>query len=579
MANKPTDTSGITYRCAPQRKPAGDKPSVSTVGMDTEAYPSGKCFMLCTSLGDVFDMRDFPGCLFNRKYRSAVFVAYNLKYDSGALVQHLPISKLKVLWRSDKVEYKGYIYKAIAYKYFSISKDRHAVTFYDMYNFYESTLEKAAATYLGEHKIDLDPKLFTKSYVKANWSKIAAYCVQDAKLVQYLAERLIKQLESYGVKPRKLYSVAYISYQYFRSKCVYITVKRYWKHKREVLDYAMRAYNGGKFEVTEKGLDNYFEYDIISAYPYEISNLIDIRYARVEQTNRYRKTAVYGFLDVTVCIPYNIYSPCAVRRKTVNCYPMGTFQRMVTKAEYEYLIAAGCDITIHNAYWLFIDNKEYPYRREIRRLVKRKQEIKRTGTALDYHIVKLLPNSLYGKFIQLIEKNGKWHASTCWNPIYGAVITANCRISMCELQTRFPQIVAVHTDSVIATSPLPYQQSDRLGELSFETKGSGVILGSGIYQIGDKVRFRGSESRTDLYGLFRHESRTAKIPEERPHTWRQVAHRNLDSALINRFVPQPRRLDVQFDRKRIWLQDWGRFSDVPLRKVTSVPLVYPSIFF
>ena len=75
------DTSNIIYRCYDSKKENYIKKSVSVIGLDTEAYIDGKCFLVSTSEGDSFKPPEFPHCLFSRKYRGKVFVTYNLKYD------------------------------------------------------------------------------------------------------------------------------------------------------------------------------------------------------------------------------------------------------------------------------------------------------------------------------------------------------------------------------------------------------------------------------------------------------------------------------------------------------------------
>lgn len=553
--------------------------SVHPIGIDTEAHPDGRCFMVCTSLGDVFEYKDFPRCLFSRKYQGTVFVTYNLKYDSGALLQSLPRQALRLLWKSGACDHNGYHYKVMGYKYLSVSRKRHAVHFYDMLNFYDCSLAHAAKTYLGVTKGDLDVKLFTRPWVKKHWSEIAKYCITDAVLCANLADRLIAKLETYGVYPQKLFSVAYVSYQYFKRKCFYITVRRFWQHDKNLLAYALAAYNGGKFEVTEKGVDYYYEYDIVSAYPFQIANLKDISTVRVEYSAKYRKDAIYGFLLVKGNIDLFCYSPLVVRRGMVCCYPVGAIRKVVTKAEYEYLISQGCDLTIESAVWLHSKTKEYPYRREILRLVKLKDEIKKGGDDFDYHTIKILLNSLYGKFVQLIKKGNTWEASACWNPIYAAIITANCRIKMCKAQKGFPSVVAVHTDSIISTVPLPFNSNAKLGEFNFVREGEGVILGSGIYQIGETVKFRGFEKKATLFDLFTSDVSKIGIDVTRPHSWRLVMAMGWDTEKINLFETLPRKLKVNFDQKRLWFHDWQKFTDIPKRKVESVPLVNSRILF
>jgi hypothetical protein len=404
------------------------------------------------------------------------------------------------------------------------------------------------------------------------WDEIGKYCVQDAKLTARLGARMIEVFKTFGVQPSKLYSTAYVSFQYFKSKTNYPTVRKLWDENKSVLDYAMKAYRGGKFEVTTKGPGYYYEYDIVSAYPAEIADLIDISYARIIYSEKYRKEAVYAFLHIKLKIPQNIYSPLAIKRGMLSIYPVGEIETYCTKQEYEYMVSVGADVTIIDGTWIHVDKKTRPFKREINRLVKLKQEYKDPEKQLEYHTVKILLNSLYGKMVQLIDTGKFFRASSCWNPIYAAVITANVRIRISAMQQKHTSVVAVHTDSVISTKPLPLEMSKDLGGWMEEDNGTGVIIGSGVYQIGDKMRFRGFGRGINLMDLCMVKKRTVEIPTERPTTWRETVFHKWDIERINRFENIPKKLSCDFDNKRLWLGDYKRFSEILRRNVYSAPL-------
>lgn len=576
---KPINVSAIDYRCFRYNRRTVHKESIHPIGLDTEADRSGKCFMIATSEGDVFTPDDFPACLFTRPYRGQNYVCYNLKYDMGAMLQRLPDENLKQLRADDKTEHDGFVYHVIGYKCLTIRRGKNSNHIYDMLSFYNMKLDNAARMFLNMQKKDLDPQLFTQEYVKIYWSKIAEYCIQDAVLVRDLAAHLIERFESYGIKVRKLYSVAYISYQYFRAKTPYVVVKRYWEKYREVLQYALWSYSGGKFEVTRKGPGYYYEYDIVSAYPAEIRDLIDISWARVVRSAKYRKDAIYAFVQVKIKIPFETYTTTVVKRQGVNCFMVGEYETYITKREYEYLVGVGCDITILDGYWIHCDNRQYPYRREIDRLVALKAQFKREAKDLDYHTVKIIMNSFYGKMLQLIKKGERYEASSCWNPVYGTVITANCRIKVTEAQRLFPTVAAVHTDSVLSTAPLPCGTENQLGSFIYKAEGEGVILGAGIYQLGSVVKFRGLHGSVLLTEIIAHAKQTLSINYVHAYTWREIAFRGWCRDMINRFDVIPKKIDINFDQKRLWLDDWTDWSQVLKQNVDSLPLIYsPALF-
>lgn len=565
--------SKIRYNPPIHNRHTNHTKSKTFYGLDTEAYTDGRPFMVCTSEGDIWRPETWLENLFTRKYRGASFVCWNLRYDMSALLSVLPHGLLSTLRDKGECYYGQSRLSVLGWKCLTIRRGKNSVHIYDLMGFYGSSLENAARTYLGMGKSPIDVKQFTPEWVAENWGEIGKYCVRDAMLTYELGLKLIAHFEHFGVYPQKLYSTAHVSWSYFRTKCPYVHIKREWKENKELIRYAMASYNGGKFEVIRKGRGYYYEYDIVSAYPSEIADLVDTRSMDVVVDRRYRKSASYSFLEVSFRLPMSTFSPVAVKSKDVCRYPVGLIRKVVTKREYEYLTAQGADITIHKAWHMMCDKPSYPYREEIHKLMEFKNQYKREGDKLRYHTVKIFLNSLYGKMAQLIEDKGEYKAGAAWHPIYASVITANCRVRVTEMQQRFPEIVAVHTDSVISTKPLPIKTGSALGEWEKSVEGEGIILGSGVYQIGTKSKFRGFDTKKPLLDLIPSKGKHLRSDRFAPLSWRVVVQRGLPNEMINRFVDQPRKLSVAFDTKRLWLDDWTDFSEVNKRNVESLPLV------
>lgn len=562
----------VVYRPPLHNRTTKINESRDFIGLDTEAHPDGRCFLICTSEGDTWNLKDFPGCLFGRKYRNTSFVVWNLRYDSGALLQNLSKSSLSLLWKDGTCHHGGFKYVSVGYKCLTITRGKNAVHIYDLWGFFGTSLEKASQTYLGEGKSGLNPKLFTRSWVRSNFEKVSAYCQRDALLTRDLGRLIVKDFESFGVFPRKLYSTAHVSWTYFRKHCPYEHVKRFWDRDTDVLKAACSSYNGGKFEVTRKGTGTFYELDIVSAYPAQIADLVSIQHARISRKPVHQKDADYGFVDCTLEIPFHLKSPIVVKRNGVCTFPVGRFRRWITKNEYEWAVRNGCGVEIHRAVWLHNDKREYPYRHEIRHLMEEKKRIKKSGDLMRYQTVKIFLNSLYGKFVQMIPKHGRLEAGAAWNPVFAAFVTSNVRIQLAEAQNKFPSICAVHTDSLISSSPLPIQTGHELGEWEESVSGTGVLLGSGVYQIGSKSKFRGFHTKKPLLEILPRHGNTWSVKVTAPRSWREVAFRELDIARINRFETTIKKIRPDFDSKRIWLEDWKSFRDVRRRNVDSLPL-------
>lgn len=567
------DFSKIVYKCRPIGKPKTDR-DIQAIGFDSEADRDGKTFLYCLSTGDSFTPDDLLEGLFSRKYRGCQYVVFNLKYEQGAILQNLPSEALEILRKHGKVIVGEYTFKVVGYKNLRISRGKNAVTFWDMFTFFNMSLASAARQFTTLTKYDLDVTLFTPGYIRDNLSTITKYCVRDAEITAELFKVLKVMCHKLGINPTTFYSIATIGYKYMRENTDYVTVKHLWDKHREILEAACKSYSGGKFEVTTRGKGYFYEYDINSAYPYEIANLIDISKVRVVNSCQYKSGATYAFLYLDIFLSGTEAHPVAYKRGTVNIFPAGRFKRWVGKAAYDYLVKLpGSEIKILKGIWLYPRYQRKPYYDLIHKLFKVKAAAKLSGDKELYYFTWKLTNSLYGKQIQLIRKGDKIEASTCWNPVYGAIITENVRIRVAQMQLDYPSAVAVFTDSVISTHKLPITESDELGGWSLKTYGLGLIIGCGCYQIGDKVRFRGFPIPDSLTELLNKSPPAISIPITRAITWRQVAVNHWDGNMINRFQDIDKVLNINFDTKRIWEYRWTGGDDAKEVVIESQPYI------
>ncbi len=569
------------------------------IGLDSEALTTGEPFMFCTSHGDVFKPNDIPHVLFGVKYLDANFVLYNMRYDGGALLYHLPESKLKELWQTGKTSYEYEVngerlklrYKYIPHKLLRIFKGKKSISFWDIAQFYRSSLDLAAGRYLNEHKIGIRTKSFTPEYVKKYWKSISRYCIQDASLTARLGEYFVNKLMEFGITPATIYSSASISFKYFCNHARVVTAWRYWKEGQDVLKFACDAYEGGKFEVTRRGKFQGYEFDITSAYPYEIANLVDISHAKSLRSKEYQKDAVYGFLRVRIRNNTPFHLPCGVMINNVRIYPAGEFYLTITKNEYDYLVKIGVDVDVHDAIWLFVQRRRYPYRNVIDELFEIKAKYKGKDPML-YSVSKVAMNGFYGKCVQAIELHGgKILAGAGWNPVYGSVITANTRLKVTDIQNRLGNdCLAVHTDSVMLTRPLPDNWGHRrnnpvrhlyskgeLGNFEFVTEGPGVIVACGMYQIGEANAFKGFRPNDrDTWESILHRNRNhtkLKYRVRRVESWVEAMAKNHGKKTINVFESVRKDIDLNCDVKRIWI-DKFRGRDFLERSEDSVHRVH-----
>jgi len=568
-----------------QSKP---RPLKKIVGFDSETLIDGSPFMFCTSYADVFSPKDLPAVFFTPKYTGSNFVLYNMRFDAGAILRVcLSHRTMFELWQKGTLEIEekgknvllpdidqdGYIYKYIPHKQLKIIRGKERVTFWDISQFYQSSLDAAARKYLNREKLSIATKHFTQKYVNRFHKAIARYCIQDAVLTRDLALHFIGKLKSFKIQVSNLYSCASISYQYFLKKAVKIvTVYDLYRYHPALIKLACDAYEGGKFEVTSRGhFSHVFEYDIVSAYPAEISRLLDLSDAEISYSPQYQPLASYGFIQCKVYnVPYR-HLPCGLKDKRtrgVRIYPAGEYYTVITKREYEYLLSLGVRVEIVAAAWVFIPRKRYPYKNIIsgpRGLFSIKDLYKKTDPAL-YHNVKVIMNGYYGKTAQVTElADGTLRAGAAWNPIHAAEITANTRIAICRMQNVLgPDCLAVHTDSVVSLREIPPEAvSKALGSFSYEREGAAWLIACGMYQIGDAAdgcAFKGfnPDHGVTWKDILTQYARYRRIPYRDLHveSWIEAMAKNHTPEVINIFARRKKVIDLNCDTKRVWLHDF-----------------------
>jgi len=554
------DFPKLTY-VNPEKSLIDKRPPLSRiVGLDSETYTDGTPFMFCTSLNDVIKPPDLFDTLFSPKYVNSNFVLYNMKFDSGSIVRFLPHDVLQSLWGTGKAVHESFRLSYIPHKMLRITRLKEKVTFWDIAQFFKMSLNTASKTYLNKEKIDIPTKSFTRRYVKRFWKYIAKYCVRDATLTAELAEYFIAKLRTFNIRPTAIYSCASISFKYFSDHSKIVTSWRYWNEAREVLAFAVDSYEGGKFEVTSRGLFQGTEYDISSAYPYEIANLVDISAATYKRTAEYQPKAVYGFLRCFIENPEGKNVPCGVMVDGVRIYPAGRYFLTITKAEYDYLVSINVKTTIIDGVWLFVKRKRYPYRKIVADLFKIKSEYKNKDLMV-YNTTKICLNSFYGKCVQAIPLHtGRIAVGAGWNPIYGSVITANTRIKVTQIQNMLGNdCLAVHTDSVMVTKPLPESiPQNGLGKFEHVITGKGILVACGMYQLSDDCAFKGFKpNKKDSWETILSRNLTKKRLKYKVlhvESWIEAMAKNHETSCINVFEKNKKLIDLNCDTKRVWMK-------------------------
>jgi len=355
----------------------------TNTGIDTETY-KGYVKLICDDSGRSKDIESFENIvsfLTHSRFRSSFNWFYNIKFDFESIIKYLDYSELIELYKEGEIERNGYTINYLDKKFFSIHKDNNYYYFYDLFNFLETSLNKASEKFLQDKKMsDIvdSSKLNTDlNYWSENYDNIVKYCVKDAELTKRLADYfwniVYKNMEYY---PKRPFSKGKIAEEYFLSKCYIPTINDI---PRKVLEYAYNSYFGGRFELLKKGyFEKVYSYDIKSAYPHQIRNLIDFSNGNWLEVKEVNDSAYTGFYKCKIECKESFFSPFIFKVGLLNIFPNGDFAQYLTKQEIDFirLRFENSGIKIVKGYEFYPKNLNYPFKLEIEHLYDWKEKEK-----------------------------------------------------------------------------------------------------------------------------------------------------------------------------------------------------------
>lgn len=585
-------------------------------GLDTETL-DGYCKLICDSEDNYLldsDMLGILKFLTAKKFRSSHNFFFNLNFDVNAIIKFLPKDNLLELYENLKTDFEKYNLFYIPKKFFRITHNKHVYKFHDIAQFYESSLEKAVKLYLGQEKykdsfshIDTARLGTDKQYWKDNLPAIIKYCKSDAKLTKELGillnKTLIKAIDLY---PTTYTSKASICKEFIRKK---VNVPDVLKIDKQVLKYAFYGYSGGRFEVFTKGyIGKASLFDIKSAYPNSIRNLLDVTKGKWIRTKSLHESATYGFYLVNVSAKYSRISPLTLPLKSNTiCYPLMTTKLYMTKKEllaYEPYI----EFEILDGWEFWPDKLIYPFREYIDTLFSYKDST--NSEHYEYKLYKIMLNSPYGCFweknpsdnlekikycmekglnpIEVDMPDTVVYAGKLFNPIYASQITAETRIDIFKTaKLHEKDTIAFATDSVLFKGKPDIPLSKELGGWNLENEGETIVLRSGIYKIGNKLKNRGIKKADnlktphgnfiDIFDYIEKMPNLTKYPItiNRPLTFAEVLlhHKKRTLNDINQFIDMEYIIDINKDIKRNWNDNFKNGGDLFQRSIDSIPLI------
>lgn len=553
---------------------------IKMYGFDIETCNKNKDFLMASVVDNhnewvFYDKQELIDFFKTKKFWNSYVIATNLQFDFfGTFFGSKEAREFKLLFRGSELLYSlSYIKdKKFRYKPYKSRK----ICFIDTMNYVRMSVDNLGKI-IGVKKLKDDVKSFIgeRPQTQEQWEILKRYNVRDSQISLRIMEFLYDSFIKLGANCET--TIAKTSLSLFKNK--YLKTK-YYGHNDDILLSIFKGYYGGDTQAYVRGkIENSWYYDFNSLYPSVMLN----EYPNPNSLNtNHRNTIEYiqnfeGMADVEVSCPYMDYPllPSRINQKLIFGY--GTFRGYYTNLELRKAIELGYVIkkVYHNIYY---KQNCRPFYNFVMDLYDKRKQYKEQGNKME-KVVKLLMNSLYGKFGQKFIDRDNWEYNNytleelhkldyfetfgdfirvkkaysrpgnfCI-PIWAAYTTAYGRLKLHQIKIMCdPQYN--DTDSVFTRKK--FAHSNELGKLGLECQiKSGVIVKSKFYYIDTgeykKVVIKGLGGRLNYdqfidileNGLFRYE-KFMKLKES--------MRRNFTP---NEIVDVKKMLDME-DDKRKW---------------------------
>jgi DNA polymerase type B, organellar and viral len=511
-----------------------------------------------------------------------VIVIYGGSYDTNMWVRFLPHHVIDGLLDGKTMHACGYKIRWVERKYLTIRRKGQSRVVYDVLaNFQRTFVATCKAWEIGtpeqldfvahmknqrDHLGDIAPET------------VAEYNWLECELLAQLCRRFFDAIKETGYRPRAVYGPGALAVAALEQH----GVKAFMKTFPELNDIPLRAYYGGRFDVSMLGeFSNVWQYDIKSAYPDQIRDLPCLAHATWEKSTVVQRYGVYH-VDWETEIQ-TVWPPFPHRT------PRGIVHYSADGAGWYYgdeVMAAielyGPErIYVTDGYALVQHCSHQPFR-----FVEALYALRQTMPYEKGVVIKLILNSLYGKTAQQVGgRKGK--PPPFQNFIYAGLITSGTRAKILRGLAQSPtEVIGIATDSLVALREFDLDVGDMLGQWEVTHLTRYRQIGNGVYQAtgvdGKPVeRSRGFERSTlDWDACMAHYRRTRGsgiftfTTRARFITHREARqHGDARADLACRWFVEDRKLN--FSPPRRWPEAWdhkrGQMRCTPYRIMDLMP--------
>jgi hypothetical protein len=402
-----------------------------------------------------------------------LIVGFALNYDFNMMLKDVVDSpdKLTQLWTDGETMWRGYNISWIPTKKFSISYQSQSVTVWDAFGFFQCSFVNA----LKQWKIGTDDEIARilsmkesrGTFTEAEYAQIKAYCFDEVRLMVLMMQKLLDTCTEQGIKLGSYHGAGSIASALLSKH----HIKQYLDDppSEEIYQASLHAYFGGRFEISRIGLspEVCYNYDIRSAYPYQITKLPCLKhgtwtwvnYDQIETISTTGMYHIYWELDWFDDIGQ--FTPFPRRSSTGRIgYPAdgeGWYWGDELSAALEMFPN---DIVVFEGYVYHQECDHVPFH-WVEDLYNERNRLKEAGN-FGQMILKLGMNSLYGKMAQTIGAKDRKPAYQSF--IWAGIITSGTRAQILRaIRISSDSVISIATDGIISTKKLSLNISTNLG--------------------------------------------------------------------------------------------------------------------
>jgi hypothetical protein len=439
------------------------------------------------------------------------------------------------------------------------------------------------------------------------------YCMRDAE-ISYKTMRFISEFcAELNINLKKTAAATALNFwrRNFLDRVIF-------QMKPELIEKHYLAYYGGRTELFRRGKigDGYKFYDVNSLYPSVMRNAFPDPNSVRHVTNSEEKLIdeYEGISHARIIAPKYMKRPFLPYRHESGklLFPLGEWDAWYSHVELRYAKSLGYKIKkVYET--IYYTKKWYPFKKFVDFCYERRLRYKKEGNVPKEKFMKLLMNSLYGKFAQkssgdqeiihidsltvdkmddmaykgyeedIVGEHGDWRYFTRKKtrsypafviPILSLYTTAYARIVLYEYLKDDDSVVYVDTDSIVTKKNL--KTSDRLGNMKLEYDLiDGCFVRPKFYHVSfrkddkivTKVKVKGTRIR-DIEQFNKVIDDHAEVITERFATFKLCNRLFNGKYMTYNQIYKARKFLSLEDNKRIWAKGFDRHRLIGSRPLT-----------